>query len=487
MTAVAIVTTRPWRKKSVSGKGGMDVAPVYTSRNTSSPGAKEHGAKLAGAARTIRDLIEPRREKAIPSEHPDLPYIGLEHVESHSTRLLGSVPATQLRSTAKRFYSGDVLYSRLRPYLNKVWHADRDGLCSSEFIVMPGNDKVDSNFLRYRLNSSDFVRFANSLNAGDRPRVDFDGISSFILPPFSLAAQRAAVAEIEKHFTRLDAGVAGLRRVQANLKRNRAAVLKAACEGRLVPTEAELAKAENREFEGGEELLASILNERREKRQQHGKHKELVAPETANLSRLPNGWTWATIGQLAALVQYGSSAKTSEIVTGVPVLRMGNIQEGKIDFDKLKYLPKSHDEFPELLLTTGDLLFNRTNSAELVGKTAVFRGTPAACSFASYLIRLRLCDGCLPDWAAYYINSVFGRAWIAGCVSQQVGQANVNGTKLQALAIPLPPLAEQTRIVAEVERRLTVADELEAVVSVNLRRAHRLRESVLQRTFLKRI
>jgi restriction endonuclease S subunit len=93
-----------------------------------------------------------------------------------------------------------------------------------------------------------------------------------------------------------------------------------------------------------------------------------------------------------------------------------------------------------------------------------FKDTPQPCSFASYLIRVRFGNGCLPDFVSYFINSVFGRAWIADVVSQQVGQANVNGTKLQALAIPLPPFAEQTRIVAEVERRLSVVEELESVV-----------------------
>src|SRR4051812_3129221 len=118
--------------------------------------------KNGRTVKCIGNSVKPRVEKAIPSAHPDLPYVGLEHIEAHTTKLLGSVPATEMRSTAKRFYSGDVLYSRLRPYLNKVWRADREGLCSSEFIVMPGNDEIDSNFLRYRLNSSDFVRFANS-------------------------------------------------------------------------------------------------------------------------------------------------------------------------------------------------------------------------------------------------------------------------------------------------------------------------------------
>jgi type I restriction enzyme S subunit len=78
---------------------------------------------------------------------------------------------------------------------------------------------------------------------------------------------------------------------------------------------------------------------------------------------------------------------------------------------------------------------------------------------------------------------VFGRAWIAKVVSQQVGQANVNGTKLQAFAIPLPPMAEQKRIVAEVERRLSVVAQLETVVAANLQRATRLRQSILQSAF----
>ena len=302
-----------------------------------------------------------------------------------------------------------------------------------------------------------------------------------ILPP--LDEQHEIAAEIEKQFTRLEAGVAGLRRVQANLKRYRAAVLKAACEGKLVPTEAELARQEGCNYETGAQLLERILTERRQKWNGKGKYKEPAKPEIMNPPSLPEGWAWATTEQLSTRVQYGSSAKTTEDATGIPVLRMGNIQDGKFDFAKLKYLPKSHDEFPELLLASGDLLFNRTNSAELVGKTAVFKGTPTPCSFASYLIRVRVCNGCIPEFVSYFINSVFGRAWIGGVVSQQVGQANVNGTKLQALALPLPPIAEQTRIVAEVERCLSIVEGLEAVVNANLQRTTRLRQSILQRGF----
>lgn len=428
-------------------------------------------------------IIKPRREKVIPMKYSDLPYIGLEHVEAHTTKLLGNASSSEMKSSANRFYEGDVLYSRLRPYLNKVWHADRDGLCSSEFIVLPSNASVDGRFLCYRLNSADFVSFANSLNAGDRPRVDFDQISSFLLPPFSLSQQRRIVAEVEKQFSRLEEGVSALKRVQANLKRYRAAVLKAACEGKLVENEVKSKKLKGKRVETGEQLLKRILEDRRKNWQGRGKYKEPAAPDITKLPQLPEGWTWATVEQISLVVQYGSSAKTNEDSNGVPVLRMGNIQDGKLDFSSLKYLQKNHNEFPELLLLEGDLLFNRTNSAELVGKTAVYRGTPYPCSFASYLIRARIAEGCKPDYVSYFINSVFGRAWISSCVSQQVGQANVNGTKLQSLAIPLPPLAEQKRIVEEVERRLSVVEELESLITTNLQRASRLRQAVLQKAF----
>lgn len=197
---------------------------------------------------------------------------------------------------------------------------------------------------------------------------------------------------------------------------------------------------------------------------------------------VPPSWTHAKIGDLITEVSYGTSAKTNSDATGVPVLRMGNIVSGKLDFEQLKYLPANHDEFPDLFLSPGDVLFNRTNSAELVGKTAVYRGTPKRCSFASYLIRFRL-KGALPDWVSLYLNSPLGRACINEVVSQQVGQANVNGTKLKGFTIPLPPLPEQKRIVAKIEELFS---ELEAG-GESLRMARRqlgvYRQSLLKQAF----
>src|SRR5260370_9918764 len=111
--------------------------------------------------------------------------MGMEHVEAHTMRLLGTVGAASMKSGGNAFQSGDVLYGRLRSYLNKVYQPEFAGLCSGEFIVLPETCAAIGKFLKYRLNTGDFVRFASRIHTGDRPRVDFDQIKGFdlILPP----------------------------------------------------------------------------------------------------------------------------------------------------------------------------------------------------------------------------------------------------------------------------------------------------------------
>lgn len=197
---------------------------------------------------------------------------------------------------------------------------------------------------------------------------------------------------------------------------------------------------------------------------------------------MPHGWSRATVGDFISLIQYGSSSKTNDDHKGIPVLRMGNIQNATLIFKDLKYLPVNHDEFPKLLLVDGDILFNRTNSPELVGKTAVYHGTPSPCSFASYLIRLRL-SGFEPLLLSNFINSPLGKDWIRSVVNQQVGQANINGTKLKALELPVPPLNEQHRIVTKIEalqeRSRAAKEALDAIPSL----LEKFRQSVLAAAF----
>lgn len=312
-----------------------------------------------------------------------------------------------------------------------------------------------------------------------------------------LPEQRRIVAKLEELFAKLDEGVAALKRAEANLERYRASVLKAAIDGMLT----EQWRRENPSEETGEELLRRILAERRKRweaeqlakfaakgrkppKNWKAKYKEPVRPDTTELPELPEGWCWATVDQVSDGVHYGSSTKTSPDRKGVPVLRMGNIQDGMLNLDNLKYLPPDHSEFPRLLLAAGDLLFNRTNSAELVGKTAVYRGSPNPCSFASYLIRVRMQRPHLSEIVANALNGPHGRAWVASVVSQQVGQANVNGTKLRAFPFPLPPETEQGEIVRRSADAVdSITQSTAAINALWVLRAAVLRQSMLKRAF----
>jgi type I restriction enzyme S subunit len=213
------------------------------------------------------------------------------------------------------------------------------------------------------------------------------------------------------------------------------------------------------------------------------KYPEPVKPKTADLPELPEGWVWATIDQLALEIKYGSSAKTSVENGSIPVFRMGNIKDGELEIQNLKFLPADHDEFPDLLLQDGDLLFNRTNSPELVGKTAIYRSQITPCSYASYLIAVRFLSSFFPEFASAYINSIYGRLWVKSVVTQQVGQANVNGSKLAALTIPLPPHEEQTEIVRLLLEQTAGSFEQSKAIELGLKQSTAQRQNILKAAF----
>jgi len=408
-----------------------------------------------------------------------------EHIFNEELVLLGEDGAPFFDSTKQKAY-----VVRGRSWVNNHAH------------VMRTRDGMPSEFLKHQLDQVDYRSFVSGTTRAKLPQGPMRQIK-LLVPP--LPEQRRIVAAIESYFSRLDAATATLERVQRNLERYRASVLKAAVEGRLVPTEAELAKKEGRAYEPASTLLKRILTERCRRWEEaelakltargkkptddkwKAKYEEPAMPDGEGQPELPEGWCWASVDQLATDVTYGTSAKTTEDDQGVPVVRMGNIVDGLLDLSVLKYLPEEHDEFPALLLEPGDLLFNRTNSAELVGKSAVYSGSPSPCSFASYLIRVRAAEGCRSEFVAAFINSTAGRRWIASVVTQQVGQANVNGSKLRACAVPLPPASEQARIVESLDFAASSTQQLVGDLTAMRLRCGRLRQSILKWAFEGRL
>jgi type I restriction enzyme S subunit len=194
---------------------------------------------------------------------------------------------------------------------------------------------------------------------------------------------------------------------------------------------------------------------------------------------LPSQWVLAHLSQMAQSIDYGTSQRASLVPAGIPVLRMGNIVKGKLSFAHLKYIRRDLIA-DDLLLSAGDLLFNRTNSAELVGKNAIFEGSEQPMTFASYLIRVRPLNSANMRWANIALMSSDGMIRLASVKSQQTGQANINGTKLADTPIPLPPLAEQHRIIAKVDKLMVLCDEMETAMASAQKARGQLLESLLR-------
>ncbi|MBS6288911.1 MAG: restriction endonuclease subunit S [Prevotella sp.] len=170
---------------------------------------------------------------------------------------------------------------------------------------------------------------------------------------------------------------------------------------------------------------------------------------------LPKGWEWTTVGEISWDLVYGTSKKSSSNGE-IPVLRMGNINRcGKIDWNNLVYT-SDKDDITKYSLQTNDLLFNRTNSNEWVGKTAIYKGEKTAI-YAGYIVRLRviILDA---DYVNFVMNSSYYRGWCNDVKTDAVNQSNINAQKLSHFFIPIPPLNEQKRIVNELSSWLNIIE-----------------------------
>jgi type I restriction enzyme S subunit len=298
------------------------------------------------------------------------------------------------------------------------------------------------------------------------------------LPP--PAKQDEIVAEIEKQFSRLDEAVANLKRVKANLKRYKAAVLKAAVEGRLVKTEAKCARREGRSYEGGAQLLYRILETRRSQWKGKGRYKEPAAPDTANLPELPEGWVWASVDQLVAHLTDGDHQAPPQTNQGIPFLVIGNVRSGEIDFSDTRFVGEAYYKSldPSRQPRLGDLLYTLVGSYGIPVRVT----TEKPFCIQRHMAILRPHEHSPMSYLTLAMASgnVFRQAT---AVATGTAQLTVPLAGLRRIVIPLPPIGEQERIIAEVDRRLSILRETEAHVDANLQRAVRLQQSILSKGF----
>jgi type I restriction enzyme S subunit len=380
-------------------------------------------------------LRQPLNARERAARRGSVPYYGttglIDHIDSHifdeELVLLGEDAAPFFDKTRQIAYviSGPA-------WVNNHAH-----------VLRPRRNVLNADYLKYYLDHFDF---SGRVLGSTRDKLTQRAMRSIPVLVPSLSEQAQIASALKRCDTLVTACTGSLASARAQLYDFEAAVLTAACSGKLT------ALWRNSNIEAAESPIHAGGDISEQFRQLFVEMQQQVAAPT-----LPGSYRVVQLGDVAEAIDYGTSKKAAP--TGdLPVLRMGNIQNGRLQLDDIKYV--SHEDVPDnLLLSTDDLLFNRTNSPELVGKSAVY-DLKDRTTFASYLLRVRLdTDRANPHYVAIWLNSNWGRAWAQRVKVDGVGQSNINSTKLRSMPLVLPPPAEQHEIVQVVGRLLSVSAE----------------------------
>jgi type I restriction enzyme S subunit len=397
-------------------------------------------------------------------------------------------------SSAKMMPMGTVLFTSRAP-IGYVAIASTS-LCTNQgfksFVLKEG---VLPDYLYWWLKGN--KELAESFASGTT-FLELSGTKAKQLPipiPSTTEEQEQIVAEIEKQFSRLDEAVTALNRIQANLKRYKVAVLKAAVEGKLT----ERWRKDHPEVEPADQLLKRILAERRAKWEAEDlakikakgikpkddswkkKYNEPAAPDTANLPELPEGWVWASLDQLTSKITDGEHISPTTTHNGEPLLSAKDVQDNGVLFEDAKFVTTEDAEKFRLRCDPeyGDILI--VSRGATIGRTCRVQTKRYFCLMGSVILAkpVHLLESrCL---SASLKSRELQKAMIA--LSGSTAQQAIYIRDIKSLPIPLSPLAEQLAIIAEIDLRLSVTEELETTIVINRKRAERLRQMILLNAF----
>ena len=378
------------------------------------------------------EIRDPRKAGGSSFQYVDIASVSNKTFEITASK---TIPVADAPSRARKaIRKDDILFATTRPYLKSVAMVphDLDGqICSTGFCVLRSTSRLLPEWLFYCVISDDFLRQITPLMRGaNYPAVtDKDVLSARIpLPPID--EQRRIVARIKECLERVEE-VESLRRASSRDM----AVLRSAVFADYVDA-----------------LRANHLNK-------------------------------SVLGDVVTDCKYGTSQKATSNGSGCPVLRMGNIQDGRLDVNDLKYVDLTDRERKKYLLQDGDILVNRTNSLELVGKSAVFpHGLAGDWVYASYLIRIRVDRSkALPEYVNAVINSRIGRNYVFRTARRAIGMVNINAREIQQIPLPLPPIREQAALISRMKDTEVLVDEM--LEGFKSEEVHHLRDSILRKAF----
>ena len=411
------------------------------------------------------------------------------------------IPSDELQKY--RLQSGDIVFARTGATTGKSYliRDCPEAVFASYLIRLRMHEGVFPPFVQAYFQTNNYWRQIEGGKRGiGQPNVNATVLGTIRLPVAPPNEQRRIVEKIEELFSDLDAGVAALERAKANLKRYRAAVLKAAVEGKLTAAW----RAEHPDVEPASKLLERILAERRRKweadqlakfsavgkpppKNWRAKYVEPAPPDTTNLPELPKGWCWATLGQLLHGIEGGKSFKCLTRKANLDewgVVKVSAMTWGTFLEDEQKAIPPGATFDAADEVRPNDLLLSRSNTTELVGATVLVGNCRPRLLLSDKSLRL-------------LISAILDRRWLHRALSSSVvrrqlssmatgtsdSMRNVSQEKIESVVIPLPTAAEQSEIAAAVAEKLSEIEAAEVAIDHGLHRAARLRQSILKRAF----
>lgn len=339
----------------------------------------------------------------------------------------------------------DVLLCKINPRINRVWkvfqYTNKKLLASSEWIVVRSKQIV-SEYMVYCFKSPYFRKYMLSNVSGvggSLMRAQPKYVKEYPIPIPPILEQKRIVSRIESLFAKLDEAKEKIKNVLDGAESRKAAILHQAFTGKLTA----------------------------KWRKENGV--------------MDDSWEEVTIKSLCNSLKYGTAKKSAK-EGKVPVLRMGNLQNGEIDWTSLVYSNDS-DDIRKYSLQNEDVLFNRTNSAELVGKTSIYRGQQPAI-YAGYLIKLDYKrDRILGDYLNYVLNSPSAKEYCNAVKTDGVNQSNINAQKIGAFGVRLPKLSEQKEIVRRLDNLLNKEKSICKSCEVSLAAIEAMKKAILAKAF----
>lgn len=395
----------------------------------------------------LGDVAKKISKKVLPKEYPNANFIGMDCIEPHTLKPKFVYKFNEFKSSGNYFEIGQVLYGRMRPYLNKVYRTEYEGACSGEFIVLLCDKNLDPDLLKYILHSKEFVSYATHKTSGDRPRISYEDIEDYpiFLPP--LTEQQAIVSKIEELLSDLENGIQQLQTAQQQLKTYRQSLLKWAFEGKLT----------NNNVKNGE---------------------------------LPNGWKLVKLNEICQIV--GGVTKGRDLKgkasIHIPYLRVANVQDGYLNLKEIKTIEALPSDLDKYHLDYGDILYTEGGDKDKLGRGTIWKNEIENCIHQNHIFRARpIFENIDSQFIAYFSQTRMAKNYFFKHGKQTTNLASINLTILSNLPVPLAPIEEQKHIVQELESKLTVCDKFEETITQSLQQAETLRQSILKKAFEGRL